>query len=70
MTDKCRAGEGTEYACTKDARAALKTTNGVRFTTVIYYDDREAPKVAVRYCKEHAVATLFGLGTDLIAPDD
>lgn len=69
-SDKCRHGEDTPSACTKPARAALKTTNGVRLTTVIYYDDRQAPKVATRYCKEHAVATLLGLGTTLIELDD
>jgi hypothetical protein len=56
--------------CPKPARAALKTTNGVKLTTVVYYDDRQAPKVATRYCKEHAVATLLGLGSTLIELDD
>lgn len=70
LTDKCRSGEGTDHACLKEARAAIKTTDGARFTTVLYYDDRGAPKIATRYCKEHAVATLFALAADMIAPDD
>lgn len=72
MTDseQCWAGKGTDHQCPKPARAALKTTRGTRFTTVVYWDDREAPKVAVKYCKEHAVATLIDLSSTLIELDD
>lgn len=70
MTDKCRAGENTKNPCPKEARAAIKLTDGIRTTATLYFDDREAPKVAVRYCKEHAVATLVRFGTTFIAEDD
>lgn len=70
MTDKCRAGENTDHACPKDARAAVKVTDGTRTTATLYFDDREAPKVAVKYCKEHAVATVVGFATTFIESDD
>jgi hypothetical protein len=70
LTDKCRSGENTPNACSKEARAAVKLVDGVRTTATLYFDDREAPKTAVKYCKEHAVATIVGLGTTFIESDD
>jgi hypothetical protein len=72
LTDenKCRSGENTQHQCPKPARAAIKLTDGVRTTATLYFDDREAPKNAVKYCKEHAVATIVGFGTTFIESDD
>lgn len=55
--------------CPKPARGALKTTNGTKLTTVIYYDDRQAPKIAEKLCKEHLAATVLALVIDLVEND-
>lgn len=49
--------------CNRPARCALHTRRPTRdkLTTTIYYDDRTAPKAAVRYCKEHGRETAHGL---------
>lgn len=65
MIRKCSNPE-----CEKQARAAIKTTDGTRgMTTVLYYDDRAAPMLAYPLCKAHAAATLLAIVMDQISED-
>lgn len=65
----CQSGVGTNVACGKPARCAIRTTRSrdrTRMQTTIHYDERTAPKNAVPYCKEHGVQTMKELAEVLI----
>lgn len=49
--------------CERPARCAIDTRRPTRekLMTTIYYDNRSAPKKAVRYCKQHGSETATGL---------
>lgn len=63
MTDDICQVEG----CDKKAVAALKVVDGTRRAAVIYFDNREAPKVARPLCKEHVAATALTMILNLVA---
>jgi len=63
LTDAVCEVEG----CTKPPRAAIKVVDGTRRAAVLYFDDREAPKVARPVCKEHLAATAVALILDMVA---
>jgi hypothetical protein len=50
--------------CENQARLAIRTTRPHRreLKSVVWYDDRTAPKTASRYCRKHAIH----LATELI----
>ena len=56
-TDQC-----SFETCDRPARIALKTNTryspgrGLILSTTIFYDDRQAPKTAQRYCKTHGAS--------------
>ena len=58
--------------CTRDARMALRTTRPKRdnVQTVVYSDNRSAPKVAMRHCKTHGMETMRQLMDVLVDGDD
>ena len=57
--------------CKNEARATVAIVNGKKGDHfVVYIDNREAPKGAIRYCKGHTVALVAGLANDLIDGDD
>lgn len=69
----CQAGETTKAgACGKPARCAISTTRPTRanLKSTIYYDDREAPAKATRYCHEHGVETVTALAKAMIDGDE
>jgi hypothetical protein len=46
--------------CKKEARCAIRTRRATRpnLMTTIYYDDRVAPKTALRYCRTCAIRLM------------
>lgn len=66
-TKKCEATD-----CEKDARCAIRTARPTRANlySTVWYDDRSAPKTAVRYCHGHGVETMTQLAQALIDQDD
>lgn len=62
----------SESGCTRDARMALRTTRPTRedLRTVVFYDDRTAPRTALPYCAEHGLKTVEALLGVLVASDD
>lgn len=62
----------SDKGCEREARVALRTTRPTRpdLRTLIYWDDRVAPKTAARYCREHGIATIKALSETLIDQDE
>ena len=59
--------------CTREARAALRTTRPRRTVvkTVVLYDDRfDVPNSYEKLCKQHTKATLLGLVDTLVDMDE
>lgn len=46
--------------CDREARCAIRTLDDP-FRTTVYMDDRQAPKSAASYCKEHGTEVIMGL---------
>lgn len=61
----------THDPCNKPGRLALRTTRPTRedLRTMIYFDDRTAPKTAQPYCREHGAALVADLIQTLVAED-
>jgi hypothetical protein len=51
---------------------ALRTTRPSRddLRTVVFYDDRTAPRTALRYCAEHGLKTIKALLNVLVDAND
>lgn len=57
--------------CDQAARMAIRTTLAPRakMTTTVWWDDRTAPKIAPRYCRNHGGLLLAGLVPVLVDAD-
>jgi hypothetical protein len=56
--------------CEREARMAIDTVRNPVLKSTVYFDDREAPKKAVRYCKACGVPLVHDLAQTLVQNDE
>ncbi len=59
---------GEQGKCEEAARMALRTARPTRdvIKTIVYWDDRTAPRTAERLCQKHGMETLDALSKVLV----
>ena len=60
------------FGCTKTARmaVALSRPSRERMYATVDFDDREAPKKAIRYCRQHGGEVVLDLIATLTEQDE
>ncbi len=68
MAAECCAEMGANVTCGKPARCGITSTRPTRgnIKSTMFYDEREAPKTASLYCKEHGIEVISALARVLI----